>query len=365
MQVNYTNFKIKNEPIRSDLIKAFEKVIDSGRYIEGSEVSKFEKDFASICHTKYATGIANGTCSLNLVLRALGINQGDEIITAPNSFIATAGAIALTGAKPVFVDICDDLNIDPSKLENAITKKTKAIVAVHLTGRPAKMNEINSLAKKYNLIVIEDAAQAVGSKYFNKPVGGLGDAACFSLHPLKNLHAYGDAGIFTSNNINLIDRVKVLKNHGLSDRHTCDEFSLNCKLDELQASLLRVQVPKLEEWNNQRRKLGFYYNEILKEFAEVPTEKKGEYHTYQTYIIKVDKRDELQKYLKDNNVETLIHYPLPIHVQPAAKSLNYKSEDFPNTINLSKRILSLPIYPGLEKNQQDYIYDLLKKFFKS
>ena len=365
MIVNYTNFNFKNGPIRSNLIKAFEQVIDSGRYIEGSEVNKFEKNFADICNTKYATGIANGTCSLNLVLRAIGINKNDEVITAPNSFIATAGAIALAGAKPVFVDICDDLNLDPDKLENAITNKTKAIIAVHLTGRPAKMNHINKIAKKHNLIVIEDAAQAVGSKYYDNPVGGLGDAACFSLHPLKNLHAYGDAGIFTSNNQNLINRVKILKNHGLSDRHTCDEFSLNCRLDELQASLLNVQVPRLEEWNNERRRLGFIYNEILSEFSEVPTENEGEFQTFQTYIIKVDRRDKLQIYLKENGVETLVHYPSPIHMQPAAKHLKYSENDFPNTIKLSQRILSLPIYPGLTEDQQNYIYDLFKKFFKS
>jgi len=365
MKVPYTNFIKKNEPIRNKLIEAFEKVLDSGMYIEGSEVKAFEREFSNLCDTLYSTGISNGTCALHLALRAAGIGENDEVITAPNSFIASAASIAVVGAKPVFIDVLNDLNIDPDKIEQSITSKTKAIIPVHLTGRPAQMKPINEIAKKYNLLVIEDAAQAIGAEYFGKKVGSLGDAACFSLHPLKNLHAFGDAGMFTTNNERLINRIKILKNHGLSDRSTCDTFSFNCKLDEVQASLLRIQTPKLKEWNEERRKLAFNYNKLLQKYALVPEEHEGEYNVYQTYIIQVKKRNELKKFLRDNEVEALVHYPQPIHMQPAASDLNYKPEDFPNTLKLSEEILSLPIYPGLTIDQQEYISNLFKKFYNN
>ena len=220
--IPYTNLASHTAEIKTELLSAVEEVLDSGHYILGPHVSKFEKKFAEYCHAKYGIGVANGTSSLYLVLKAIGINKDDEVITAPNSFIATASSIALTGARPVFVDIRQDMNIDPSKIESAITPLTKAIIPVHLTGRPAPMDEIIKIAKKHNIFVLEDAAQAVGAKLNGQPVGSWGDAASFSLHPLKNLFAYGDAGIITTQSQNIYDRILSSRNHGLKNRNDCE-----------------------------------------------------------------------------------------------------------------------------------------------
>lgn len=363
MKVPYTAFEKRNAPIRQQLIQAFEHVIDSGRYIQGPEVAAFEQEFALFCGAPFASGTSNGTDALHLTLRAIGVGAGDEVITAPNSFIASASTIALVGAKPVFVDVCEDLNIDPTKIEQAITPRTKAIVPVHLAGRPAKMVEINEIARRHNLFVLEDAAQSVGAKLNNKRVGSWGDAASFSLHPLKNLHAYGDAGIITTNDAILIEKFNISKNHGLRNRDQCDFWSFNCRLDELQAALLRVQLPELEHWTEERRELAFRYNRFLKPFVKVPEEAPGEYHVYQTYVVLADRRNELQKFLRDHGVEALVHYPTPIHMQPAAAGLNYLPEDFPVTLQLSKRIMSLPLYPGLTYEQQDIVVELISDFY--
>jgi len=365
MRVPYTAFKIKNEPIREKLIQAFEQVLDSGHYIQGPECAAFEQEFAQFCGTPYASGTSNGTDSLHLILRAMGIGPGDEVITAPNSFIASASTIALVGAKPVFVDVTEDLNIDPTIIEDAITPRTKAILPVHLTGRPAKMVEINKIANKHNLFVLEDAAQAVGARLQGKRVGSWGDAASFSLHPLKNLHAFGDAGIITTNDSKLIGQFKISKNHGLRNRDQCDFWSFNCRLDELQAALLRVQLQELERWTEERRELAFRYNTLLSPFVKVPEEGPDEYHVYQTYVVLADHRDDLQKYLRDNGVEALVHYPTPLHMQPAAATLNHLPADFPVTLQLSKRIMSLPLYPGLTHKQQDLVAELVGTFYQN
>ena len=365
MKVPYTAFRIKNEPIRQKLVQAFEQVIDSGRYIQGPHCAAFEQEFAAFCDTPYASGTSNGTDSLHLILRAVGIGPGDEVITAPNSFIASASSIALTGAKPVFVDVCEDLNIDPSKIEAAINSRTKAIIPVHLAGRPAKMDEVNQIAHKHNLFVLEDAAQSVGAMLQGRRVGSWGDAASFSLHPLKNLHAFGDAGIITTKDSKLIELFKIGKNHGLKNRDQCDFWSFNCRLDELQAALLRVQLQELELWTQERRELAFRYNEFLKPFVKVPEEGKDEYHVYQTYVIQAERRNELQKFLRDNGVEALVHYPTPIHMQPAAAELKYLPEDFPVTLKLSKQIMSLPLYPGLTQEQQDIVIELISDFYQN
>jgi len=362
INVPYTNFTPKNESIKSELIKAFEKVLDSGKYIQGPEVKNFEMEFASFTNTKFSNGIANGTCSLKITLDALDLPKDSEVITAPNSFIASASSISLAGLKPVFVDVSEDMNINVDLLENAINERTKAIMPVHLTGRPAKMDRILSIAKKYNLHVIEDAAQAVGAKFKGQPVGSFGIAGSFSLHPLKNLHAYGDAGIVTTNNEELWAKLSILKNHGLSNRITCETFSSNCRLDELQASFLRIQLRKLNEWNGLRRSLASIYNEKLQNYVTVPFEEIDEFHVYQTYMIRTTRRDELQVFLKSNGIETIVHYPIPIHLQPAAKYLGYEQGSFPVTEKLSREILSLPLYPGLLQREQHYVIDKIIEF---
>ena len=361
-KVPYVDFGPTTQSSKADLTSAFERVLDSGKFVLGPEVKKFERDFADFCGTKYAAGLANGTCSLHVVFKALGIEEGDEVITAPNSFIATAAAIAQVRAKPVFVDTNLDFNINPEVIEAAITPRTKAIVPVHLTGRVAKMDQILKIAKKHNLIVIEDSAQSVGAEFNGKRAGSFGDAASFSFHPLKNLHAFGDAGIITSNRLEVVERLNILKNHGLIDRSTCSQWGLNCRLDEMQAAFLGVQLPQLEAWTEERRKIAKYYNETLGKVVIVPTEENNEKHVYQTYVIRSDRRDELKEYLNSKGVEALVHYPVPIHLQPAAKYLNYKNGDFPVVEMLSNEILSLPLYPGMPFELQEIVTSLILDF---
>lgn len=350
--------------MKREMVAAFEAVLESGRYITGPECIAFESEFAEYCGATHAVGLANGTCSLHLVMRGIGVREGDEVITAPNSFLASASTIALVGAKPVFADIGPDGNIDPRKIEEAITPRTRAIIPVHLTGRPAKMGEINAIARDRKLFVLEDAAQAVGAKLNGKRVGSLGDAACFSLHPLKNLHAYGDGGMMTTNNKELVDYLMLARSHGLATRDRCDFWSFNCRLDELQAALLRIQMRHLESWTAERRRLAFRYNDALRPYVEVPDEGSSEYCVYQTYVVKTERRDELQRFLQSKGVEALVHYTIPIHLQPAAKGLGYTERDFPMTMQHVQRILSLPLYPGLTESQQAQVIENIAAFFR-
>ena len=363
--VPYVNFAAKAAPIREQLLSTFERVLDSGNYILGPECRSFETDFARYLGVAYATGMSNGTCAMHIAFRCLELDPNSEIITAPNSFIATASTIALADATPVFVDVADDLNIDVTQIEAAITPQTRAIVPVHLAGRPARMREIMEIAERHDLFVLEDAAQSIGASIDGQLVGNWGDAAAFSLHPLKNLHAFGDAGMFVTKHADLLERVARSKNHGLRDRDTCDRWGFNCRLDEVQAALLSVQLEHLDEWTHERRRLANRYNAILGDFVTVPIEAQGEFHVYQTYVIQADRRDELQTFLRTNGVEALVHYPTPIHLQQAAASLGYSPESLPNTLRLSKRILSLPIYPGLAEEQQDVVAELIADFYRN
>jgi dTDP-4-amino-4,6-dideoxygalactose transaminase len=362
--IPYTNFGAKNAGIREELITAFAGVLDGGRYIMGPEVDAFQREFAAYCGSKFGVGVSTGLDALHLVLRVLGIGEGHEVITVSNSFIATAASIALIGARPVFVDITPDFNIDPAKIEAAITPRTRAIIPVHLTGRPARMKEVLAVARAHNLAVVEDAAQAVGAKLDGKRVGSWGDAACFSLHPLKNLHAIGDGGAVTTDRPEIAEQVAKVRNHGLANRERCDFWGFNCRLDELQAALLRVQLRQLDRWTDERRRLAFRYNELLRPFVEVPEEREGEYCVYQTYVVAAERRDALQRHLKSNGVEALVHYPVPIHLQPAAKELGYSADDFPVTSRVTARILSLPLYPGLTNEQQDRVAELFADFYQ-
>lgn len=364
LTVPYTGLSEEATILKNDYLAAFEKVLLSGRYIMGPELSAFEQEFSEYCQSPFAVGVATGTDALSLVLRSLGLQDGDEVITAPNSFIASASSVALAGAKPVFVDIGIDGNMDPERLEKSITPRTKVIMPVHLTGRPAQMPAILEIAKKHDLFVLEDAAQALGACLKGKRVGSWGDAACFSLHPLKNLRAIGDGGIITTKHQWLYDHLKQARNHGLINREQCDFWSYNSRLDELQAALLRVQFPHLESQTEKRRQLALRYNDLLRPHVTVPDEGPGEYCVYQTYVILVEYRDELKKYLNDNGVEALIHYTTPIHMQPAANYLGYAPDDFPMTMQHVSRILSLPIYPGLTQAQQDHVVTLISNFFK-
>jgi dTDP-4-amino-4,6-dideoxygalactose transaminase len=361
--VPYTAFGPRVATIKSELLRAFEEVLDSGRYILGPNTTAFENEFASYCQAHLGLGISNGTCALILALRSLKLEKGDEVITAPNSFVATAASIALTGAKPVFVDIRDDLNIDPGLIEAAITPWTRAIIPVHLTGRPARMDEITEIASRHDLIVIEDAAQAVGASYQGRRVGSWGRVACFSLHPLKNLHAFGDAGMVTTNDPVIRDRIALSRNHGLVNRDRCTEWGFNARLDELHAALLRVELRHLDRWTAERRRVAMRYNELLRPYVQVPDEGPGEFCVYQTYVIQADRRDDLQRHLQENGVEALVHYPTPIHLQPAAQHLGYTAADFPVTMRAASRIMSLPLYPEMSVEQQDRVVSLIAGFY--
>lgn len=361
--IPYASLGAQSKPNKSELLQAVERVIDSGAYILGQEVSRFEKEFASYCETSFAVGVANGTCALHLALRALGVGEGDEVITAPNSFVASASSIALVGARPVFADIRKDLNIDPHRIRESITSKTKAIIPVHLTGRPAAMDEILAIAKEHNLFVVEDVAQAIGARYKGGRVGSFGDLACFSLHPLKNLYAFGDAGMITVKTAELLEHLQKARSHGFRNRNECDFFSFNCRLDEMQAAMLRVQLEHLEEWTNERRRLAKRYNDALRGVAIVPDEGPDEYCVYQTYMIQVPKRDQLLAYLETKGIEAKIHYPVPIHMQKASEYLGYNEESFPETMRAAAAIMSLPLYPGLTEDQQETVIKEIKSFY--
>jgi dTDP-4-amino-4,6-dideoxygalactose transaminase len=361
--VPYTDFPAQNAGVRDELRGAFDEVLDSGHYIQGPNVAAFEREFAEFCDAPYATGVANGTCSLHLVLRSMGVGPGDEVITAPNSFFASAAAISLVGAKIVFADVNEDSNIDPDAIEAAITDRTKAIMPVHLTGRPVDMVRIQAIADAHGLGILEDAAQAVGSSFRGQKVGSWGTAASFSLHPLKSLHAFGDAGILTARDERIIQDVALRKNHGLVDRGTCAEWSFNCRLDEVQAALLRVQLRNLDAKINERRRLAHRYHELLRDYVVVPEERDGELHTYQTYLIQAGDRDALQAHLRANGVEAIVHYATPLHLQPAAADLGYVAGSFPVTERLSDSILSLPLFPGMTAEQQDRVVTELASFY--
>lgn len=365
IKVPYISFKKIVADNKSKYTKSFIKTLDSGNYINGSECIKFEKYFSKYCNVRYATGTSNGTCALRMGIEDFNFEAGSEIITPPNSFIASTSSIISSSLKPRFVDISHDWNMDIDKIESHINSKTKAIMAVHLTGRPMNMIKLKKIAKKHNLILIEDAAQSIGAKFKNQKIGSFGDFACFSLHPLKNLFAFGDGGMIISNSKKFIKNISIRKNHGLSSRDTCDYFSCNCRLDEFQASLLNIQIKNIDKINHTKRKIAKIYNESLSDFVTVPLETKDEFHVYQTYVIFTEKRDQLQKFLNQKGIQTIVHYPIPIHLQPASKNLGYNEGDFPIAEKLSKKVLSLPSFVGISNSQLNYVIDNIKLFFKS
>lgn len=364
IRVPYINLATQHDTLKEELLSAVAGVLSRGEFILGEELVAFEKEFAAYCGTRYGVGVANGTDAIVLALKGLGIGPGDEVITAPNSFVASASAIALTGAKPVFVDVRDDYNIDPNLLEAAITAKTKAILPVHLTGRPADMHPILELAEKYGLFVVEDAAQAVGAKYYGQPVGSFGVAGCFSLHPLKNLNACGDGGVITTNDESLYHYLLKARNHGLRNRDECEFWSLNSRLDALQAAMLRVKLKYLDGWIKARRANASFYRERLEPLIKVPGERAFEYSVYHTFVVQVDRRDDLQRYLARQGIDTKVHYPIPIHLQPAAHSLGYELGDFPVAEKQAKQILSLPIYPELTVDQKLAVVNGVREFYE-
>jgi dTDP-4-amino-4,6-dideoxygalactose transaminase len=363
MNVPYIDLGIQHKLIINELVKEIEGVLTSGQFILGSYVGNFEQQFARICQTSYAAGVANGTDALVLAMKAMGIGTGDEVITAPNSFLSSASSIVLAGARPVFADVREDFNIDPEKIEAAITPRTKGIIAVHLTGRPSPMNEINSLAKKHGLTVIEDAAQSVGAEYYNQRTGSLGDIGCFSFHPLKNLSACGDGGMITTDDKNVYEKILMLRNHGLKSRDECEVWSVNSRLDALQAAILNAKINYLETWTERRRYLASLYQKELHNYVKTPVDSPFEKAVYHTFIIQTNKRDALKEHLQKEGIDTRVHYPVPIHLQESAKELGYQLGSFPVTEKMAGEILSLPIFPELTDEQVRYCIHQIKSFF--
>lgn len=349
---------------RDEILKTVDQVLSSGNYILGGVVEEFEKTAADYLGCSYALGVANGTDAIILVLKSFNIGPGDEVIVPVNSFLATAGAVAAVGATPVLCDVKEDLNIDVEKIPSLITHKTKAIIPVHLTGRPADMDKVMEIAKQNSLYVIEDAAQSIGARYKTKMSGTIGHAGCFSLHPLKNLHVYGDGGIITTNDEALYQDLKLLRNHGLVNRDTCMKWGLNSRLDSIQAGIASVGMKYLDQWNNRRREIAALYQENLKRYVTVPMDKAHEHSVYHNFVILTEHRDQLQQFLSQRMIETKIHYPIQIHLQPAAKYLNYKEGDFPVAEKLARHMLSLPVYSDLTEEELNYVNDSIADFFE-
>jgi dTDP-4-amino-4,6-dideoxygalactose transaminase len=361
MQIPFVNLAKQFSSIENELVQNFIDIGRSGGYIMGDVLETFEKNAATFLEVKHVLGVADGSDALFLIMHALGIGEGDEVITAPNSFIASAWTIVSTGAKPVFVDVDQDLNINPKLIELAINEKTKAIMPVHLAGRPAKMDEINAIAKKYNLFVIEDSAQAIGARYKGKRVGGLSNAAGFSLHPLKNLGIYGDGGLIATNDDILYEKLKKLRNHGLINRDECEVWGYNSRLDTIQAAFANTKLKYLEKWNARCHEIATIYKNYLIG-VEIPVDQEWEYCVYHNFVIKTINRDLMMQYLKENGVDTRVHYPIPIHLQTAAKELGYNNGDFPNTEIFSKTMISLPIYPELTDEEVYYVIEKVNSF---
>ena len=364
MKIPYVNLNLQWKKERKDLIKLIDQTLLKDNWVGGKNINKFEKNISKLCLTKYAVALNSGTDALTLGLHLLGVRRGDEVITTPNSFIASTAVIVHLGAKPVFVDVLPDQNMNPDLLENAITKKTKAIMPVHLTGRISEMSKILTIANKYNISVIEDAAQSVGSLYKNIPSGSFGKIGCFSAHPLKNLNAIGDAGYLTTNNNKIYESVIDLRNHGMTDRNKVKKFGHVSRMDNLQATVLNYRLKKLKNVILDRRKNVRLYRKYLNQkYVFIPAEKRYEFNSYHTFVVQVNKRDQLKKYLQKNGIITAIHYPIPIHLQPAARFLGYKKGSFKSAEKQAKRILTLPVNQYLNHGEVKRISEKINYFY--
>lgn len=357
--------KAQHEPIKEEIKTALKEILDSGHFILGKNVNHFEEEVASYINVKSAVGLGSGTDALYLSLRALDITQGDEVITTPFTFIATAEAITYVGAKPVFVDIDkESLNIDASKIEEKITPQTKAIIVVHLFGQPADMNEIMEVARKHNLKVIEDCAQSFGAKYNGMPTGGIGDCGCYSFYPSKNLGAYGDGGMMTTNDQRIYDKVRLLRNHGTVGPYRHGFIGYNSRLDEIQAAILRIKLKHIEEYTRQRRRIAEIYTSILSEAVQCPAEIPDRVHAYHQYTIRTSLRHKTRKALEENSVSSVIYYPIPLHLQEAFEYLGYAEGDFPESESAANDVMSIPIYPELEPGTAEFIAGTILKSVK-
>jgi dTDP-4-amino-4,6-dideoxygalactose transaminase len=343
--IPYVNLPAQGRDQLDDLHRIFEEVLLRGSFVgTDDELATLEKRLADYCGAAEAVALNSGTDALLLAMKVAGVGAGDEVITPPNSFVASTAAIVHLGATPVFADVLPDQNIDPEKIERAITPRTKAIMPVHLTGRVCRMDEIMDLANRHGLIVVEDAAQSIGSTYRGRLSGSFGHFGCFSAHPLKNLNALGDGGFVTTNDKAAAQRMRRLRAHGLVDRQTVEEWGLVSRMDTLQAAVLNYRLDKLPEVIAKRRANAALYQGLLHhDKIFVPPCRNEEFNTFHTFVVQVDRRDALQQYLRERGIKTAIHYPVPIHLQPAARELGHKAGDFPVTERQAERILTLPV----------------------
>ena len=365
MKIPYVNLKKQYLYERKKLLKIIDKTFSTGNWVGGDEVVKFENTIAKLCGTKYALALNSGTDALTLSLHILGVRRGDEVITPSNSFVASTATIMHLGAKPIFVDVKDDQNIDESLIEKN-NKKTKAIMPVHLTGRMCAMDKIVSISKKYKIPVVEDCAQSIMSKFQNRPSGSWGEVGCFSAHPLKNLNAMGDSGYLTTNNKKLYLKAKSLRSHGMEEnRDNVRNFGHVSRMDNIQAAILNYRLLNLKNIIKKRRyNVSLYLKHLNFKNLYFKKETKDEFNTYHTFVIQAKKRDQLKKYLYLKGIGTAIHYPVPIHLQKASKQLGYKKTDFPITENQAKLILTLPINQFLKKSDIIYISKQINKFYE-
>ena len=362
------NSKRQYEKIGPDVEKAVVEVLRSGSYILGKNNTALQEELAKYIGVKHTVTLNSGTDALHLALRALDIGKGDEVITVAFTFVATTESVEIVGATPVFVDIDKDtFNIDAKLIEEKITPKTKAIMPVHLYGQPCDMDVIMDVAKRYNLYVIEDCCQAIGAEYKGKKVGTFGDIGCYSFYPTKNLGAMGDGGLVTTNSDYLKDRIVALRNHGGAVRYHHDEIGVNSRLDEVQAAILRVKLPYIDEWNKKRREHAAFYNKLFEGQADIETPKEldGTYCVYHQYTVKVPNRDEVHKLLQEAGIGAMIYYPIPLHMQKVHAHLNVPENSLPVTVENTKLVMSLPMFPEITEEEQRTVVEEVVKAVKT
>ena len=366
MKVPFNDVLASHDAIACDLDEATQRVLRSGWFILGKEVESFEQEFAAYCGVKHCVGVASGTEALQLALLACGIGPGDEVITVSHTAMPTALAIAATGAIPVFVDIDEEsYTLRPDQLAEALSPKTRAILPVHIYGHCTEMDAIQEFAARHNLYVIEDAAQAHGSTYKGKKAGSIGNLGCFSFYPTKNLGACGDAGAVVTGDAEMAARLRQLRNYGESRRYLNEVMGYNSRLDELQAAILRAKLPHLERWNESRRDLASRYVSCLEERFSPPRVKPGCVHSYHLFVIQSEERDSLQEHLRVHEIDALIHYPIPCHLQPALRKIRHRCCDLSVTERLTKRILSLPMFSALGTEQVEHVARCVNSFRKT
>ena len=365
MKVPFVSFKSINEELRAQMLNAFSEVYDSGWYILGNQVSNFEKEFADYCEAQHCIGVANGLDALHIALKTLDIKDGDEVIVPSNTYIATALACSYTGATPIFCEPeVETYNIDPRNIEDLITPRTKVIIPVHLYGQACDMHRIMDIANKHNIYVVEDNAQAQGATVNGKKTGSFGHINGTSFYPGKNLGALGDAGAITTNDFDLDQKSRYWRNYGSPKKYYNEVLGFNSRLDEMQAAFLNIKLKYLDDWSLERQKLAERYNQNLKDFdwLKLPVVAKDVTHVYHLYVIRCTKRDALQEFLKENDIDTLIHYPLPPHLQKAYQYLGLNRGDYPIAEMMAEQCLSLPMYVGLSNEEVDYVCEIIKSF---